>query len=246
MAGRYRSRRHKKEPERLVPVKDPCQPFDIDRLFPEKYPLEVEIGAGTGRFLMSRASTHPEVNYLAIERMMGRVCTFDRRASEKGLNNIRLVSLEALYTLHYLLPRHGVRTVYVFFPDPWPKSKHHSNRLFSPLFLNALWHTLEIGGCVQVATDHLLYFDEIRQHLEDDPRFQEVPAMERTEDEQTDFEMLFRGQGLSIGQCAFKSLQVADEKPLEPLTLPPEMLPKERKTGTDVILPESVEVDGSR
>lgn len=233
MAGRYRSRRHKRVPERLFPVTDPCQPFDIDGLFPGKYPLEVEIGAGTGRFLISRATTHPEVNYLAIERMIGRVCTFDRRASERGLNNIRLVSLEALYTLHYLLPRHGVRTVYIFFPDPWPKSKHHCNRLFSPVFLNTLWYALEIGGCVQVATDHLLYFEGIRQHLEADPRFEEVPAMERTEDEQTDFEMMFRGKGLSIGQCAFRTLPVKDEKPLEALALPPEMLPRERPAESD-------------
>ena len=182
---------------------------------------------------MSRATTHPEVNYLAVERMMSRLCTFDRCASERGLNNIRLVSLEASYTLYYLLPRHGVRTVYIFFPDPWPKLKHHCNRLFSPVFLDALWYALEIGGCVQVATDHLLYFEEIRQHLEDDPRFEKVPAMKRTDDEQTDFEILFRRRGQSIGECAFKSLPVEDEKPLAPMTLPPEMLPQEIKIESD-------------
>ena len=211
-----------------MPVTDPCKPFDIDALYPGKFPLEVEIGAGTGRFMISRATTHPQVNYLAIERMMSRLCTFDRHASERGLSNIRLVNLEALYTLHYLLPRHGVRTVYVLFPDPWPKRRHHVNRLFSPVFMNALWYALEIGGCVQVATDHLRYFEEIRRHLEGDPRFQEVPAMERSEDEQTDFELLFRGQGLAIGECAFKSLPVENEPPLSPITLPPDMLPKER------------------
>jgi hypothetical protein len=56
--------------------------------------------------------------------------------------------------------------------------------------------------------------------------------MERTDDEQTDFEILFRGQGLPIGQCAFQSLPVAEEKPLAPLTLPPEMLPREMDDET--------------
>ncbi|MFO7936723.1 MAG: tRNA (guanosine(46)-N7)-methyltransferase TrmB [Kiritimatiellia bacterium] len=225
MPGRYRCRRRKTLPERLVPVSDPCKPFDIDALFPDKYPLEVEIGAGTGGFLISRAAACPHVNYLAIERMMGRLCTLDRRASEKGLNNIRLVNLEALYTLHYLLPRHGVRTVYVFFPDPWPKRKHYSNRLFSEFFLNTLWYTLEIGGCVQVATDHMQYFESILYHFGKDRRFEREPPMVRKEDEQTDFEMLFREKGLEIGECAFRSRAVEDEKPLPPITLPPEMLP---------------------
>ena len=228
MAKRYRSRGNDTVPSRVIPVDDPCVPLDIDRLFPGKYPLEVEIGSGSGRFLVSRAQTHPEVNYIAIERLLGRVRALDGRATRRGLDNIRIVRLEALYTLYYLLPRHGVSTVYVFFPDPWPKRRHHGHRLFSPVFLDALWHTLETGGCVQVATDHLDYFEEIRGRLGNDRRFAEVPAMRRSEEEQTDFELLFRSQGLPIGQCAFKSLPVEDEKPLEPMTLPPEMLPRER------------------
>lgn len=213
-------------PSRVIEVTDPTVPLPIDDLFPEKRALEVEIGAGNGRFLISRAANYRDVNYLAIERMLGRVRRLDRRASKLGLDNIRVLRLEAFYTLYYLLPHHGVRTVYVFFPDPWPKRRHNSRRLFAPLFLDALWHTLELGGCVQVATDYLDYFAEIKKHLAADPRFEEVPAMERTADEQTDFELLFRGQGLPVGQCAFRTLP-AEEKPLEPLTLPPEMLPRE-------------------
>jgi tRNA (guanine-N7-)-methyltransferase len=115
--------------------------------------------------------------------------------------------------------------VYVFFPDPWPKRRHSSRRLFSPLFLDALWARLEIGGVVQVATDHPDYFAEIRKRLSADARFREVPAMERTADEQTEFEQLFRGQGLSIGQCAFQSLP-GPEAALPPLEIPPEMEPQ--------------------
>jgi tRNA (guanine-N7-)-methyltransferase len=226
MARRYRSRGNSAIPERVVPVTDPCAPLIVEDLFPERHPLEVEIGAGNGRFLAARAAAHPATNYLAVERLPGRVRTLDRRASETGLQNIRIVLLEALYTFYYLLPRHGVRTVYIFFPDPWPKRRHHSHRLFSPVFLDALWHTLEIGGCVQVATDHTGYFEQIRRCLEADARFEEIPAMERTPEEQTDFELLFRAQGLPISQCAFRSLAAADEQPLPPLTLPPEMLPK--------------------
>jgi len=226
MAGIFRNNGKASMPSRVIDVTDPAVPLPIADLFPEKKTLEVEIGSGNGRFMISRAVTHPDVNYLAIERMLGRVRKLDRRASRLGLDNIRVLRLEAFYALYYLLPHHGVRTVYVFFPDPWPKRRHNSRRLFSPLFLDALWHTLEIGGCVQVATDHLDYFAQIQKHLAADKRFEEIPAMERTADEQTDFELLFRGQGLPIGQCAFQSLP-SEEKPLEPMTLPPEMLPRE-------------------
>ena len=249
MAERYRSRGNNTIPSRVVEINDPCIPLIVEDLFPDEFPLEVEIGAGNGRFMVSRASTHAEVNYLAVERMLGRVRKLDRRASRLELDNIRVVRLEALYTLYYLLPKHGVQTVYIFFPDPWPKSKHHRHRLFSPVFMDALWYTLEIGGCVQVATDHVKYFEQIREHLEADSRFEEVQSMERTESEQTDFEMLFRGKGLPIGQCAFRSLPVKDEQPLGPMILPPDMLPKEKneeesvKCEDEVSAPESVAVD---
>ncbi len=226
MAGRYRCRRNDTIPERVVTISDPCVPLDSARLFPQHFPLEVEIGAGTGRFLISRAQSHPAVNYLAIERMVGRARTLDRRASAVNLCNVRVVCLEALYTMYYLLPRHSVRCVYVFFPDPWPKRRHHSHRLFSPLFRDALWHALATGGRLEVATDHLAYFKEIRACMTLDPRFREIAPMERAPEEQTDFELLFRGQGLSIGQCAFQALPVENEPPLAPMTLPPEMLPK--------------------
>ncbi len=232
MAGLFRNKVREAIPSRVIAVTDPAVPLAVVDLFPEIQPLEVEIGSGNGRFLIARAAACPEVNYLAIERMLGRVRKLDRRATRLGLDNIRVLRLEAFYALYYLLPQHGVRTVYVFFPDPWPKRRHNSRRLFAPLFLDALWHTLEIGGCVQVATDHLDYFAQIRKHLAADPRFREIPAMERTADEQTDFELLFRGQGLPIGQCAFQSLPAA-EKPLAPLTLPPEMLPRETDDGAE-------------
>jgi len=125
------------------------------------------------------------------------------------------------------LPAHRVRSVYVFFPDPWPKRHHHNRRLFSPLFLDALWARLEIGGTVQIATDHLDYFDEIRTRFAADPRFREIPAMERAPHEQTEFEHIFRSQCLPIGQCGFQSLP-APERPLPPLTLTPEMEPHEK------------------
>ncbi len=213
---------------RVIPVTDPTMPLPLDILFDPDRPLEIEIGCGKGRFLAARALKFPETQYLGIERMLSRVRRLDKKACRLKLDNLRVLRLEAFYTFYYLLPPHRVRTVYVFFPDPWPKRRHHSRRLFSPLFLDALWNRLEIGGTVQVATDHLNYFTEIRACLSADPRFKEVPAMERTEEEQTEFEHIFRQQNLPIGQCAFQTLP-AEEKALPPLAIDPEMEPRNDK-----------------
>lgn len=213
-------------PSRVIPVTSLTAPLPIDTLFDPVRPLEIEIGCGKGRFLAARAAQDPETQYLGIERMLSRVAKLDKKASRLKLDNLRVLRLEAFYTFYYLLPAHRVRTVYVFFPDPWPKRHHHNRRLFSPLFLDALWTRLEIGGAVQVATDHLDYFADIYKRLSADPRFLEIPAMERAPHEQTEFEHIFRGQGLPIGQCGFKSLP-APERPLPPLTITPEMEPQQ-------------------
>jgi len=216
----------------VIPVTDPTVPLPLDALFDPARPLELEIGCGKGRFLSARAAKHPETQYLGIERMMARVRKLSKKACRLKLDNLRILRLEAFYTFYYLLPFHRLRAVYVFFPDPWPKRRHQDRRLFSPLFLDVLWARLEIGGVIQVATDHPDYFEEIRTRLTADPRFREVPAMERTVDEQTEFEHIFRTQGLPIGQCAFQTLP-AEEKTFAPLEIGPDMEPRCGDTEED-------------
>ena len=228
----------KPELKHLIPIVDPTKPLPLDEHFDPNKPLELEIGCGNGRFLATRAERNPDVQYIGIERMLGRVRKLERKATVRHMDNIRILRLEAFYSLYYLFPAHRLRTVYVFFPDPWPKRHHHSHRLFSPIFLDALWERLEIGGAIQIATDHLPYFEEIKERFAADPRYQPIPAMERDAEEQTDFEMLFRGQGLPIGQCAYQTLP-APEKILEPLRIPPEMEP--RPEAHPVSLPEGYE-----
>ena len=173
--------------------------FDLSR------PVEVDIGCGKGRFLLARAAAHPDVQYLGIERLLLRVRKIDRKAQRGGLGNLRLIRLEAAYTLQYFIPEHAVRRFYLFFPDPWPKRRHHKRRLFDEAFRTLLWSRLAPGGEIQMATDHLDYFDEMQRQLDADNRFEAVPAMERAPEEQTDFELIFRSKGLPIGACGFRA-----------------------------------------
>lgn len=207
----------------VIPVIDPCRPLE----FPAGVPLEVEVGCGKGRFLTGRAARHPERRFLGIERIPERVRCFDAKCRRLGLANADVLRLEALYTFHYLLPLHGIDTVYVFFPDPWPKRKHHSHRLFAPRFLNALHHRLKTGGRLEFATDHAEYAEVVAACFAADSRFRRVEPMARGPEEWTEFETLFRGQGLPIHAAAWEALVDPNEQSLAPLTIAPEDEPRE-------------------
>jgi tRNA G46 methylase TrmB len=94
------------------------------------------------------------------------------------------------------------------------------------LFLNALWKRLETGGKIEFATDHGEYFGAVKEWFAQDSRFEEVEPMPRPREVWTEFETMFREQGLEIYSAAWKALP-AEDKPLAPLTIPPEAEPRE-------------------
>lgn len=208
--------------DHILRVTDPCQPLPVDL----SRPLEIEVGCGKGQFLTKRAKANPDCDFLGIERMLDRVRLFDGKCRRGEIDNARVLRLEALYTFHYLLPDHHARTVYVFFPDPWPKKKHHSHRLFGPIFRTALWKRLALGGKLEFATDHQEYFEEVCAGFAEDPRFVRTFPMARPKEVWTEFETMFREQGLPIYSACWKSVP-ADDAPLAPLTIPPEREPRE-------------------
>lgn len=220
----------------IVTVTDPCRPLPLD-IDPGR-PLEVEVGCGKGRFLTGRAAANPAIDFLGIERMLGRVHSFDDKCRRLRIANAHVLRLEALYAFWYLLPAHGVKTVYVFFPDPWPKRRHHSHRLFGPLFLKALWKRLETGGRLEFATDHEEYFRYVTEECfppyegnaadgigDAAPLFRRVKPMERGPDAWTEFETRFRGQGLPIHSAAWEAVAHGDYE-LEPMKVAPEDEPR--------------------
>lgn len=206
----------------VIHIDDPCKPLNVDLA----RPLEIEVGCGKGRFLTRRAAANPDCDFIGIERMLGRVRLFAGKCRRAGLRNARILRLEALYTFHYLLPPHHARRVYVFFPDPWPKRKHHSHRLFGPLFLDALWKRLEIGGRIEFATDHAEYFEAVCGCFARDSRFRRVDPMPRPQEVWTEFETMFRAKGMPVHSAAWEALP-ADDAPFAPLTIPAEAEPRE-------------------
>ncbi len=213
----------------IISVSDPCRPLPLE--LGAGRPLEVEVGCGKGRFLTGRAAANPGADFLGIERMLGRVHSFDDKCRRLGIGNAHVLRLEALYAFWYLLPPHGVRAAYVFFPDPWPKRRHHSHRLFGPMFIRALWKRLERGGRLEFATDHAEYFQYVTEECfppfegGDAPLFRRVAPMERGPEAWTEFETRFRGQGLAIHSAAWEALAHEDYE-LEPMKVAPEDEPR--------------------
>lgn len=163
-------------------------------LFGPGQTFELDLGCGKGRFLLARAKAHPSIPILGVDRMLERIRKIERKAERAGLSNIRVLRMEACYATLYLLPASRVSTCYIFFPDPWPKSRHHKNRLFDTAFLDALLKALTPGGRVHIATDHAEYFEQIRNLVTADGRFETCPVFIPDQNEKTDFELYYEGR----------------------------------------------------
>ncbi len=140
---------------------DPFTGFDWSAIFGRRAPLEVEIGFGKDTFLLDRAKSQPEVDHLGVEYSRKRALTFLRKADRRRLTNVRACRVHAAIALGRLLPTERVRTMHLLFPDPWPKKRHHKNRLVQPPFARAVHRCLEPGGTLTLATDDVGYHDQM-------------------------------------------------------------------------------------
>jgi tRNA (guanine-N7-)-methyltransferase len=172
-------------------------------IFGNDNPIEVDVGCGKGRFLIARANQFAETNFLGIERMRSRQSNVNKKINRHNLENVYVTGLEASYVVENQIEPDSVSVYHIFFPDPWPKRRHHKRRLFSESFLSSIHNTLIVNGRVNIATDHLDYFDVIYEILSGDSRFNEVETFEPEDHERTGFELMFMGQGLKIGRCSF-------------------------------------------
>lgn len=183
---------------------DGMQVIPLDTMFAVAQPVEIDIGCGKGGFLLARAKAHPETNFIGIERMLKRVRKVDDKIIRAGLTNVRLLRLECNHAVRNMLPEQSIRVAYIFFPDPWPKRRHHQRRLLSTSFLDALAGTLTPNGLVHIKTDHMEYFEAIQKVFTLHPRFEPVPFPEFPEGERTDFEKVFEKLNRSIGKGSFR------------------------------------------
>ena len=150
-------------------------------------------------FLLERGQARPEVNFLGLEYAKAYCAYCADRIGRAGLQNIRMAAAEAKGFLKACVPDNSLWRVHIYFPDPWPKRKHHRRRLIQPGFIDEARRVLQVGGQLIVVTDHQGYFEQIRRVLHNASRFAHVPMPRMTDAEGeivgTNFERKYIAQG---------------------------------------------------
>ena len=173
-------------------------------LFPTRAPVDLEIGCGDGSFLARYAKLHPELNFFGIERLLGRVHKLEKKALLGGLTNLRILSIEASYLLRYLLNPESFSAIHVYFPDPWPKKKHHKNRLVNQEFTGHAEKLLGSRGWVHLRTDNLDYFEQMLRVFDAAPAFERTLPPEGLLNVRTDFETDFHKLGVPTKWVSYR------------------------------------------
>lgn len=192
------------KPALLYELPSILERLNLEKLFPVPQPLQVELGCGDASFLAEYARQNPGTNFIGVERLMGRVKKVERKGHRLGLTNICGVRIESAYFLEFLLPPHAVEALHIYFPDPWPKKKHHRLRLINQRFPTLAWQALQPGGIVYLRTDDGDYFQQMTEIFGADQRFRAVETPATLAGVVTDFERDFNAEGIPTRRAAYQ------------------------------------------
>ncbi|WP_192772295.1 tRNA (guanosine(46)-N7)-methyltransferase TrmB [Plantactinospora soyae] len=159
-------------PDENAPARDTLDggaPIDLVALFGRRAPVVLEIGSGMGDATATMASADPDRDYLAVEVHTPGIANLLALTERHGLTNVRIARGDALDLVRYLLPPDTLDAVHAFFPDPWPKPRHHKRRLIQPSHVALLRSRLVSGGTLHCATDWAEYAESMLGTLNADP-----------------------------------------------------------------------------
>jgi len=145
--------------------------LNLEFLFPHRQKLILEIGFGMGDATLEIAEQNPDVNFIGIEVHppgVGRVLS---QIEKKGLSNLRVIEHDAVEVLQHMFPDASINGIHIFFPDPWPKKRHHKRRLINSTLLTLMEAKLIDDGYVHIATDWQEYAAEIKALLSNSKNF---------------------------------------------------------------------------
>ena len=151
---------------------DPSYVLDPTALFGREAPLVVEIGTGRGEAVVHAAEQHPELNFLGLEVYVPGVAQTLVTMRHRGVENVRLMIVNAAEALSTMLAPASVHELRVWFPDPWHKKRHNKRRLVTPAFAELAARVVEPGGRWRLATDWQEYADQMRDVLAGSPDFE--------------------------------------------------------------------------
>jgi len=157
-------------PEYGLPEDD--RPLDFPSVFGRNAPTLLEIGFGNGDALLEVARRHPEWNFIGIEVHRPGVGHLLKHAGEQDVRNLRVSSRDAVEVLEQQIPDESLERAMLYFPDPWPKKRHHKRRIVQPAFVRLIARKLAPGGEFHLATDWENYAEHMRDVLESTSEFE--------------------------------------------------------------------------
>jgi len=172
--------------------------LDLDQVFGRPAPRILEIGFGMGETTADIAARHPENDYLGIEVHTPGVGSLLKRIADARLTNVRVIQHDAVEVLQAMIPEASLDGVHIYFPDPWPKKRHHKRRLLQPSFTALLASRMKPGAYVHVATDWEDYALAILEVLRAEPALENTAA-EFAPRPQWRPETKFEARGLKLG-----------------------------------------------
>ncbi len=143
--------------------------FVWEAWFGRTAPLVVEVGSGVGEATAALAARRPDLDIVAFEVWRPGVAHTLGLLAEAGVGNVRLISVDAMWALEHLFGPGSVEELWTFFPDPWPKKRHHKRRLVSAAFADLVARRLRPGGLWRIATDWVEYAEQMQTVLDAEP-----------------------------------------------------------------------------
>ena len=178
--------------------------LDYEALFGRRADVVLEIGFGNGETLVEQAAAAPARDFIGIEVHEPGVGRCMLKAEEAGISNLRLVMHDAIEVLRHQVPARSLSRLNLYFPDPWPKKRHHKRRIVQPAFLDLVADRLQAGGRLNIATDWANYAEHIDEVLGQSDRFTCAERREHDGDRPLDRpQTKFERRGLRKGHRIF-------------------------------------------
>ena len=190
----------------LAPENNALHPIDLAGFFGAPGPIEVEVGCGKGTFMAAYCERHPELPFLALEKEAEIAYLAAGRVSRRPqISHARVVLGDAMIFFRDFLPVNCVKAFHVYFPDPWPKKRHHKHRIMRADFLDEVRRVATPDALFYFGTDHEEYNRETQELFANTPWLKMIDAnAEPTEGIQTNFEIKYRKIGKPIYRCVLR------------------------------------------
>jgi len=179
-------------------------PYVWSEVFGRIAPVEVDLGAGDGIYAEARARREPERDFVAVERLLGRASKIAKKSVRNRFFNLKVLRLESWYFIKNLCPAGSLDAITLRYPDPWPKRRHHGNRILNREFGKDAALAVKVGGLFKLTTDDREYFDWAEKEMRHCLDWRTDPFWDGKNEPTSEFEELFAKEGRQVYRRAWQ------------------------------------------